>query len=66
MLSFQWLLLTTSLTSLISPRPALGVASSWHLPASQTVLLRALPFLEEQSLAKSYAACWPAVNPASL
>ena len=51
--NFQWAsreFLTTSLDSFLSPRSALGVAASWQLPASQSVLLRALPFLEEQSL----------------
>lgn len=55
-----------SLTRFSSPRPALGVPASWDLPTSQSALLRTLPFLEEQSLAKSCAACWPEVTPASL
>lgn len=50
------------LTSLMSP---LEAPPSWHLSAAQSALLRALPFLEEQSLPKSCAACWPA-DPAFL
>lgn len=80
MSSFRWLLwprgkgrlltqdlklLTTSLTSLIAPRRALAVPASWPLPAWKSVLLRALPFLEEQSPAELCPARWPAVTPAS-